>query len=52
MLDLTDAGFEVSDDKLVSLHLTLGDEVSGARDVWRIEARLAKNARFATEEKP
>jgi Tfp pilus assembly protein FimT len=52
VLDLTDAGFEVSDDKLVSLHLTLGDEASGARDVWRIDARLAKNARFAREKKP
>lgn len=47
LIDLSQAEFIVSDSKLVTLVLTFSDEARGIGDVWRIDARLAKDRRYA-----
>ncbi|HWB07676.1 MAG TPA: prepilin-type N-terminal cleavage/methylation domain-containing protein [Pirellulales bacterium] len=45
--DLVDADFSVSESQIATLRLTFGKDKSGARDTWQIDARLARDRRFA-----
>ncbi len=44
---LAEADFSMSEARLVTLRLAFGDGKSVARDVWQIDARLARDGRFA-----
>jgi prepilin-type N-terminal cleavage/methylation domain-containing protein len=50
--DLADASFSISESQVATLRLTFEDDKNGAYDVWQIDARLARDARFVPDEKP
>jgi hypothetical protein len=50
--ELAEADFSVSEARIATLHLSFGDVNSAARDAWQIEARLARDGRFAGPQKP
>ena len=52
LIDLAKVEFVVPDTPIVTLRLTFGEDAVGTSEVSNIEARLAKDRRFAVENEP